>query len=284
MSRKSRDSTPDPDLDPASLRRPGYTPATPDFADDPENEPALPPALAASGRHPWERRDDESELCYSYFLRFRDMGIPRSVAKLAQQLGRSPHTTMRYSSDYDWATRVRAWDARERGRDVDLVQRMEQVVLAGVEAREKRVREGDDPFDGDAKALTNFAATTAQLKRARAAMGPEPTAERPTGNCRDEGGCVHINDTSALTLVELQLFAYLRDRMLGEAPPVPSGRLTPLEAFVALELLSKLVGRPASASVRYLWPDLSAAYPTEIVTSSLQSDARLLSMGKASAA
>lgn len=60
--------------------------------------------------HPWERQPDETPKAYEAFALYRDAGSDRSIAKVAEKLGKSEALLNRWSSKYEWVKRVAAWD------------------------------------------------------------------------------------------------------------------------------------------------------------------------------
>lgn len=59
---------------------------------------------------PWERQKGESAQAYEAFVTYRDMGAERSVTKVAQSLNKSRGLIGRWSSQWNWTERVRAYD------------------------------------------------------------------------------------------------------------------------------------------------------------------------------
>lgn len=62
---------------------------------------------------PWERREDESTKAFEAFCKYRDMGIQRSVRKVARELSKSETLMARWSTTYDWVDRAAAWDSEQ---------------------------------------------------------------------------------------------------------------------------------------------------------------------------
>lgn len=71
---------------------------------------------------PWERQAGESAKAFEAFAIYRDMGIERSVRKVAQRLNKSVALIAEWSSKKDWVERCRAWDAEQ-----DRIARLEQI-------------------------------------------------------------------------------------------------------------------------------------------------------------
>lgn len=70
---------------------------------------------------PWERQDGESTRAYEAFALYRDMGVDRSLRKVAQQLNKSLTIVAKWSTESEWIKRVAAWDAEQ-----DRIARKEQ--------------------------------------------------------------------------------------------------------------------------------------------------------------
>lgn len=58
----------------------------------------------------WKRQDGEGAQAFQAFAEYRDMGAERSLAKVAQKLGKSKALMERWSSRWHWGVRVDAWD------------------------------------------------------------------------------------------------------------------------------------------------------------------------------
>lgn len=71
---------------------------------------------------PWERQEGETPKAYEAFTVYRDMGIQRSVRKVARELSKSETLMARWSGAYDWVDRVAAWDSEQ-----DRVARQQQL-------------------------------------------------------------------------------------------------------------------------------------------------------------
>lgn len=59
---------------------------------------------------PWERQESESAQAFQGFALYRDMGAGRSLAKVAQELGKSKALMERWSVRWQWGQRAEAWD------------------------------------------------------------------------------------------------------------------------------------------------------------------------------
>lgn len=69
----------------------------------------------------WERQPEETAKAFEAFAIYRDMGNDRSIAKVAEKLGKSEALLHRWSSKFDWVKRAAAWDdelARETTREL----------------------------------------------------------------------------------------------------------------------------------------------------------------------
>jgi len=58
----------------------------------------------------WERQEGESAPAFQAFAAYRDMGAERSLAKVAQKLGKSKALMERWSRRWRWGARADAWD------------------------------------------------------------------------------------------------------------------------------------------------------------------------------
>lgn len=67
----------------------------------------------APKRDPWDRREAETDPAWQAFTIYRDMGLTRSTAKVAQQLGKSKTLMDRWSRTHSWVIRCHAYDVAE---------------------------------------------------------------------------------------------------------------------------------------------------------------------------
>lgn len=59
---------------------------------------------------PWERQPEETPKPFEAFCCYRDMGIERSIRKVAAKLGKSDTIIGQWSKKNNWVERVTAWD------------------------------------------------------------------------------------------------------------------------------------------------------------------------------
>lgn len=59
---------------------------------------------------PYERLDGESKQAFEAFTIYRDMGLARSITKVAQKCTKNESLLKRWSSKYDWVERCKAYD------------------------------------------------------------------------------------------------------------------------------------------------------------------------------
>lgn len=118
---------------------------------------------ATPRRDPWDRRDNESDPAWEAFVAYRDLGLTRSNAQVAQRLGKSKTLIDRWSRNHSWVLRSAAWD-----RDQD---KMWQRELAA--ARRKAAKRNVDL----AEAMKNVAAgSLLKLAQSNEALKPADVA------------------------------------------------------------------------------------------------------------
>ena len=59
----------------------------------------------------WDRQVGEPESAYSYFMMYRDIGLTRTVVKVADRVNKSRDYIHKMASQWRWVARVRAFDA-----------------------------------------------------------------------------------------------------------------------------------------------------------------------------
>jgi hypothetical protein len=97
----------------------------------------------------WERQPQETSKAYEAFQLYRDMGLGRSTARVARELGKSKTLMDRWSSRHDWVGRVQAledWkemirrdalEEREREQAHDFAERQQKLRWKLLENGEK---------------------------------------------------------------------------------------------------------------------------------------------------
>jgi hypothetical protein len=60
------------------------------------------------GLRAWERLQGETTKAYNAWTVYRDMGVGRSIVKVAEQLGCTPHNVQHWSTRWDWQNRLQA--------------------------------------------------------------------------------------------------------------------------------------------------------------------------------
>ena len=87
---------------------------------------------------PWERQENEKPKPFEAFCRYRDMGIERSIRKVASELGKSDTLVGRWSKDNKWVERVTAWDDEQDRIKREIAQKEQAKAI-----REMRKRHAD---------------------------------------------------------------------------------------------------------------------------------------------
>lgn len=83
---------------------------------------------------PWEQQPGESAQAFQAFRTYRDLGVERSLAKVAQKLGKSKTLMDRWSGRWGWVKRAAAWD-REDDRKFLAEQRYARKSIARRQAK-----------------------------------------------------------------------------------------------------------------------------------------------------
>jgi uncharacterized protein YjcR len=78
--------------------------------EDVEGEEVARPFQYADGREPWEKQPGESFKAFTAFALYRDLSTTRSLAKVAESLGKSVGLIERWSRRDDWQRRVERYE------------------------------------------------------------------------------------------------------------------------------------------------------------------------------
>lgn len=87
---------------------------------------------------PWERRENETSKAYEAFCEYRDMGIQRSLSKVAEKLQKSATLINRWSREKDWVKRASLWDDEQERIEREKAQKEQAKAI-----REMRKRHAD---------------------------------------------------------------------------------------------------------------------------------------------
>lgn len=92
----------------------------------------------ANTPEPWDRREKESTKAYEAFCIYRDLGIDRSLAKVAEKCQKSGSLIGRWSREHDWVKRAAKWDDEQERIEREIAQREQAKAI-----REMRKRHAD---------------------------------------------------------------------------------------------------------------------------------------------
>lgn len=109
----------------------------------------------------WEPRSSESMPAYAAFAEYRDLGPDRSLSQVRQIVGKSARLIDRWSSDWSWVERAKAYDAhldaiRVAAREQSVAKQARKIMTADevkegltkiAEADIAEVFEADGTFD-----------------------------------------------------------------------------------------------------------------------------------------
>ena len=112
----------------------------------------------------WEQQPGESAKAFEAFAAYRDMGTERSIRKVAQQLNKSNALIARWSKNYEWPDRARAYD-----RELDRQAREQAVrhirIAMQLQAKAVRALENLDEAQLTPKMMLAFLTKATELER-----------------------------------------------------------------------------------------------------------------------
>lgn len=134
-------------------------------------QPPVPKPLAED-RELWERQPNESQPAFEAFAKYRDQVSKRSIRRVAQELGKSATLMTRWSIEWQWVDRVKAYDAEldRKARDIRLeeIKRMNETHAKAATALITKAlqRLKDMPLDEMRPSdVVNFIEKAAKLER-----------------------------------------------------------------------------------------------------------------------
>lgn len=136
----------------------------------------------------WQRREKETTVAFEAFVCYRDMGANRSLAKVAEKLGKSETLMQRWSGQHEWVNRAADFDghldeevvdAQEKARR-EMAERHAKLAQAALTRVAQRL--GDlDPEDlkpGDIARILEVATKLERLSRGEPSEHVEGTVTR----------------------------------------------------------------------------------------------------------
>lgn len=131
--------------------------------------------------NPWDQQPKESSRAFAAFICYRDLGMHRSCAKVAEQLKMASPSVLELSKRHNWQERVRAWDAHvdkeTQKEQIDAVKTMKRRQIALALKAQKAAEKG----------LKNFIAQFNQGNRVSPyAIKPDALAKLLEMGCRIE--------------------------------------------------------------------------------------------------
>lgn len=115
--------------------------------------------------NPWDQQPKESSRAFAAFICYRDLGMHRSCAKVAEQLKMAAPSVLELSKRHNWQSRVRAWDAhvdnetqREQIEAVKIMKRRQiALALKAQKAAEKGLNKFIDQFNEESGRVSPYA-------------------------------------------------------------------------------------------------------------------------------
>lgn len=83
--------------------------------------------------NPWERQERETEKAFEAFRTYRDLGVGKSTAKVAQVLGKTKCLIDRWSSRWNWVERIVAYQSyleelAQKARDQETIKQARKII------------------------------------------------------------------------------------------------------------------------------------------------------------
>lgn len=179
-----------------------------------------------SGHEPWERQKGESQKAFEAFACYRDLGPKRSIAKVAQKLGKSTALIARWSARWDWVARAEAWDREQdrlrRESQLEAIKRMNEqhalIASAFLQKLVERLRTVN-PMELPAAAMPRWFETAVKVERLARGEPTENISQQHTGKVlvtHDDTLARRVLDNPRLAALATEFFAALTADGLGE--------------------------------------------------------------------
>ena len=138
----------------------------------------------------WERQPKETAKAYAAFQAYRDLDPKkRTIAKVAEALGKTEGNMEQLSAKYHWVKRAEAWDAEADRRDTeahlrDIVEERARQRKMAMEMQVKGMELMENIQPGDAKLGEIVSLLKLGMEQARICMGDvgKVIEERDGGN------------------------------------------------------------------------------------------------------
>ena len=181
----------------------------------------------AAPDEPWDQQPTESAPAWEAFVTYRDMGLTRSTAKVARELGKSKTLIDRWSGANSWQIRVSAYDkfldrewqqeVKERKRkaarrNADMAAQAMDLVASRIGQMTKHFDFSDEDYDKerppplDVLDLRRLVESLGKLERL--ALGESTENVAVTGK---DGGPVQVDYTKLTDEERIERLKHLRD-------------------------------------------------------------------------
>lgn len=152
---------------------------------------------------PWERRKDESTQAFEAFKTYLDMGEGRSLRRVEQALNKSHALIGRWSSRYEWMSRIREYENELRRQEYEVARKerkkMQQRQIQTSVLLQKKAVEALSELDPKTLSAKDILAFISQGAKLEAGLRTDSVGEA----ARDSG-----NDGTKATLADAIIEAY----------------------------------------------------------------------------
>lgn len=136
----------------------------------------------------YTQMDDESPRAFEAFAIYRDMGPARHLDAVATKVDKNLSLIRRWSSDYSWVTRARAWDAEndrvKRDAQTKVVQEMSErhaKIAVGFQNKVIQRLQNLDPDELSARELAQWLDISVKIERLSRGANTELVRNEITG-------------------------------------------------------------------------------------------------------
>lgn len=145
----------------------------------------------------YEQLEEEGPRAFEAFVIYRDMGLGRNLESVSKQVDKNMSMIRRWSAEYNWVARCRAWDAEQdrvkrEAQTREIVEMAKRHAAIAVRLQEKLVRrlQDLDPMELTPKEVSTWLETAVKIERLSRGVSTDSVRQEVVGA---DGGAVELS-------------------------------------------------------------------------------------------